>query len=477
MGKKTFSKIIAISVISIGIGSVVGTLATRQYYKNKMLHEKISYNPDNMPDKTDVKLDSTNLPIVLINTKGEHVKRDEYITAQMTIIDNGEELKNYSDTVKHSDQIIDYEGLIALRYRGQSSYVISPKKAYAIRALDKPLAEGGKKKKSKLLGMRKGKKWALNHVRIDRSMIRDALSYELARPYMEFVPQVRFCEVIVDGIYRGIYLLSEQITADRLKLEKPGENGDSITGGYILEIDKRNKGEAYPSKHWNISFLFKHPDYDKLSPHQKAYIGELIDKIENSLINKKWRKLEKLIDIQSMIDYQLISEFSSNHDSYDLSTYLYKRRNDDDARIKFCIWDFDVTYGNNRLLYNDRVYSLRKHWWSTAMEDSVYVKKLRQRWNQYRETTFSDEHIEHIVDSLTTQLSICGAEKRNSEAWMIWDNHGDWRGPKRIACEKYMSVSYEDEIEFLKEWIRKRLKWMDQISAIHNRDKNIKIKK
>lgn len=466
MGKKTFGKIITIIMVSISIGCVVGTLATRQYYKNKMLHEKVSYNPDNMPNKTDVKLDSTNLPIVLINTKGEHVKRDEYITAQMTIIDNGEELRNYSDTIKHPDQIIDYEGLIAVRYRGQSSYIVSPKKAYAIRALNKPLAEGGKKKKSKLLGMRKGKKWALNHVRIDRSMIRDALSFELARPFMEFVPQVRFCEVIVDGIYRGIYLLSEQTTADRLKLDKPGENGDSITGGYIFEIDKRNKEGAYLSKHWKFGYKIEYPDSDKLSSHQKAYIGDLIDEIEYSLINRKWQKIEKLIDTQSMIDYQLISEFACNQDSYELSTFLYKCRNNKDSRIKFCIWDFDMTCGNNRLLSNEWVYCLRKHWWSTAMEDSKYADQLRRRWKQYRETVFSEDHIEHIIDSLSTQLTICGAEKRNSEAWMIWDNNGDWRGPRRIACEKYMSVSYEDEIDFLKEWIRKRLKWMDQKLAI-----------
>ena len=466
MGKKSLGKIITIIVASIGIGSVVGALSTRKYYKQKMLQEKVSYNPDNMPNKTDVKLDSTNLPIVLINTNGDHVTREEFITAQMTIIDNGEELRNYSDTVKHPDQIIDYEGVIALRYRGQSSYVVSPKKAYAIRALDKPLSEGGKKKKSKLLGMRKGKKWALNHVRIDRSMIRDALSFELARPFMEFVPQVRFCEVIIDGIYRGVYLLSEQITADRLKLDKPGENGDSITGGYIFEIDKRNKGGAYLSKHWDFGYKVEYPDSEKLSSLQKHYICDLMDEVENSLINKKWQKLEKLIDIQSMIDYQLISEFSCNQDSYELSTFLYKKRNSKDSRIKFCLWDFDMTYGNNRLLPNEWVYSMRRHWWSTAMEDSRYVEQLRSRWKQNRETVFSEEHIEHIIDSLSTQLTICGAEKRNSEAWMIWDNNGDWRGPKRIACEKYMSVSYVDEIEFLKEWIKKRLKWMDQELAI-----------
>lgn len=184
-----------------------------------MMEERIG-----LPDSIGVQIDSTNLPIVFITTQGERVNRENFITARMKIINNDESL-NYGDTIAHPNQDVDFEGYIAFRYRGNTSYYNSDKKSYAIRAVDKPLEEGGKKKKSKLLGMRKGKKWALIANHIDKSMIRNTLTYELARPFMDFVPQSKYCEVIIDGIYYGIYSLTEQITADRLKLEKPSDDG------------------------------------------------------------------------------------------------------------------------------------------------------------------------------------------------------------------------------------------------------------
>ena len=113
--------------------------------------------------------------------------------------------------------------------------------------------------------MRKGKKWALKASPFDKSMIRDVLTYELARPYMDFVPQTRFCEVIIDGIYHGIYSLSEQITADRLKLEKPSDSYSGITGGYVLQIDMHNIDKGIPSQHWDIGYLQEYPDKQFLS--------------------------------------------------------------------------------------------------------------------------------------------------------------------------------------------------------------------
>ena len=71
------------------------------------------------PDNTNVQLTSTNLPIVWINVGGKIIDRHERITASMKILHNGEGQLNYADTVAHPGQHIDYEGYIAIRYRGQ----------------------------------------------------------------------------------------------------------------------------------------------------------------------------------------------------------------------------------------------------------------------------------------------------------------------------------------------------------------------
>lgn len=463
--------IIILIIVVFCAGGIIGTLLCRKHYLRAIelanLDSNPNYNPDNMPDSIGVKIDSTNLPIVFINTNGEQVERNEYITAWMKIIDN-DSGRNYGDTLAHSSQKVDYEGYIALKYRGMSSYGCSPKKSYAIRALDKPFSDGGKKKKSKLLGMRKGKKWALKAVHIDKSMIRDALSFELSRSYMEFVPQQRFCEVIIDGVYRGIYAMSEQITADRLNIEKPGESGVALTGGYLMQIDRRETNGAYLSKHWDVGYRYEYPDSDKISSAQRQYVNHLIDEIEQYMLVKQEMAFVDLVDVQSMIDCQLIVEFSCNTDSYNQSTFIYKNVDSKDPRIKFCVWDFDLAYGNgsktnfikpNIWVYNS--YDNRRFWWTEAMENVEYSEMVRQRWKQYRQAYFSNEHIEHIIDSLTEVITVSGAEKRNSDAWIIW--HGaDWRGPNKICAEKYLSTSYDEEIEFVKEWINRRLNFMDE---------------
>ena len=81
-----------------------------------LAHAAASLSPVN---KT-VKLTSTNLPIVWLTVDGT-VNHDERITARMKIIDNGEGHLNYTDTVAHPGQHIDYEGYVGLRYRGHSS--------------------------------------------------------------------------------------------------------------------------------------------------------------------------------------------------------------------------------------------------------------------------------------------------------------------------------------------------------------------
>ena len=189
------------------------------------------------PIDMSVKLDSTNLPIVLINSKidgGGDFERDNFIKSHLTIINNENGCLNYVDTVKHPNQSIDYEGDILIKYRGHSSYLECKKKSFTIRTLNSK----GEKKKRSLLGMQKDKKWALRAVQKDKTLMHDILVSELSRPYVDWVPEMKYCEVMINGIYAGVYLLSEQITPNRLSLSEPGNKGDSLTGGYLFQVDR-----------------------------------------------------------------------------------------------------------------------------------------------------------------------------------------------------------------------------------------------
>ena len=255
------------------------------------------------PSDTHVQLVQTNLPIVFLDVGSKMIKRDDRITARMTIIHNGEGQLNYADTVAHPAQHIDYDGYAAIKYRGNSSFDLSDKKPYSVKLIDKPLEEGGEKHKAGLLGMGKDNDWALLAPFSDKSMIRDVLSFELARPYFDYVPKTRLCELFLDGTYYGVFVLCERVRKGkhRLPLHDPGEDGGDLTGDYHVEVDRDDEPHVYYSKQkpifsnggritWrSICFQYKSPEYEDFAQlpggTRLALINE-IDKMENAFVHR-----------------------------------------------------------------------------------------------------------------------------------------------------------------------------------------------
>ena len=443
--------------------------------------------PDNYPpDNTDVILSSTNLPIVWVDVKGQTIDREERITAHMKVIHNGDGNLNYADTVAHPGQRIDYEGYIAIRYRGNSSFTNSDKKPYSFRPLDKPLEDGGTKKKVDILGMGKDNNWALLAPYSDKSMIRDMLAFEISRPWMEYTPEGRHCELFLDGIYYGVYILTEVVSKGktRLNLDDPGNSGDDITGGYLLEVDREDEehfiskhspktstGEDITSKY--IHFQYGSPDYEDMTEKQIMYIQKHINEMEDMLASSNYRDTDngysKYLDVTSCIDYQIAMELGHNVDAYRLSGKLFKRRDSEDPRFKMVVWDMNLAYGNadyyqaaktdtwmyqhNDVLIGANDPYMVPFWWYRLNNDPQYTEQLKMRWSQYRRTNLRQDNLMATIDSLTTVLTSHGAEERNSKAWPRW---GQYVWPNYIVMP-----NYGNEIAFLKYWLQTRIKWMD----------------
>ena len=443
-------------------------------------------NRNNPPDRQDVRLTSTNLPIVWIDVNGKNIDRNVRITARMKIIHNGDGLLNYADTIAHPGQTIDYEGYVALRYRGSSSFSMSDKKPYSFRPLDKPLEEGGTKKKVNILDMGKDNDWALLAPYADKSMMRDLLAFEVSRPWMEYTPQGRYCELILDGIYYGVYILTEVVSdgKHRLDLPDPGDSGDDLTGGYILEVD-RAEGVTYVSRYHPVSnngtpfnnryiyFQYKSPDYEELSSEQVQYIKGRIDQMENALWSYRpsgQETYKDYLDVTNFIDYQLAEELGHNVDAYRLSGKFFKRRDSEDPRFKMVVWDMNLAYGNadyydawrtdtwmykstNNILNSAGDTYLIPFWWYKLNSSPAYVTALNHRWAQYRRTNLRQERVMALVDSLSSVLTSHGAEQRNSQAWPRW---GVWVWPNY-----HVASNFADEVAWLKQWITDRITWMD----------------
>jgi hypothetical protein len=445
-----------------------------------------------------VKIDQTNLPIVFINVNGEEIQKSSYILARMKIIYNGEGKVTYGDTIAHPNQTVDYEGYIALKYRGNTSFGSSDKKPFAFRTLATNILpdDGGAKQKVKILGMGKDNRWATIAPWCDRSMMRDILTFELARPWMDYTPHGRFCEMIIDGTYYGISILMERVSdgKNRLNLNDPGSDGGDLTGDYLVQID-RSDSPYYLSKYYpwssltggeetnkTIKYQYSFPeqeDFAALPTGTQAALQNEIDKMEDSFASSDYTNKDtgyrKYIDVTSFIDYMLATELAMNIDGYRLSTNYYKystthaQASGLDSRWKMALWDFNIAYGNANYYYGTATnqwqytFNLRasgdtEHvpfYWYKMINDTSYVSQMKARWAAYRKGSYSDEHLTATIDSISNLLTSGGAQQRNEQAWEVFSRTYIWPCP-------YYPADYTAEIAYLKNWITKRVAFLDK---------------
>jgi CotH kinase protein/Secretion system C-terminal sorting domain len=418
---------------------------------------------------------SSNLPIIVIDTQGQTILDEPKIGADMGIIDNGPGVRN-----NVSDVFDGYDGRIGIELRGSTSQMF-PKKQYGIELHD----AAGVDINASLLGMPEEEDWVLFAPYDDKSLIRDALAYKLGRDMGRYAPRARFCEVLLNGSYEGVYVLLEKVKRDKARVDiaklNPDEvSGDDLTGGYLIKIDKStgNGGDGWASPHLpfnaqqgqKIFFQYEYPGADEIVPEQKQYIQQYVAAFEDALAGPNYRNLvngyPKYIDVDSFVDYYLISELTKNVDGYRLSTFLYKEKDSDGGRVHMGpIWDFNLGFGNADYCTQGNpegfVTSFNSicpqdpwqipFWWARFFQDPNFVNKVNTRWDELRSGPFDTNTILAHIDSVAAVLD--ESEQRNFVRWpvlgkYVWPNY-------------YVGDTYEQEISWLKNWIVQRLNWMD----------------
>ena len=94
-----------------------------------------------------------------------------------------------------------------------------------------------------LLDMPEENDWVLYAPYNDKSLIRNVITYNLSNRIGRYASRTKYCELIINGEYLGIYVLMEKVkrNKNRINISKCEErdiSGNDVTGGYIIKIDK-----------------------------------------------------------------------------------------------------------------------------------------------------------------------------------------------------------------------------------------------
>ncbi len=383
----------------------------------------------------------TGLPIVAILTEGS-----EPITSKE---------KWLPGRIVFDPQESDYPALaseIEVKGRGNNTWRL-PKKPYAVK-----LAE-----KNSVLDMKKHKRWVLLANASDRTLLRNRAAFEIGRRTgLPWTPDSRFVEVILNGEYRGSYLLCEQIRVDKNRVNiaemKPEDTaGEAVTGGYLLEFDRYyDEINKFRTAHRDLPVNIKEPDEKVLGAEQRKYITDYVNHVEELLyagatIDKSYADY---IDIDSFIDWWIVVELTHNRDArLPGSCYMYKDRGG-----KLCagpLWDFDLQTFKAATSFLLTEYEItdftspqgdRSLWYKRLFSDPDFKARAKQRWQSYKSS------FDGIADFIDAE-----AEKLQPSAdvnWAMWTLES---GPNQDE-----SLSWEEAVAKMRASYLSRLQWMDK---------------
>ena len=385
-----------------------------------------------------------------------------------------------------------YSGeLKQIKARGNSTFTYAEKKSYQIK-----LAEAG----DLLVTGEQVKTWVLLASYFDATQMHDKLIKDLAAELgLAYTASCDWVSLYYDGVYRGIYLLSEKnsvgetsvaITDMEQAYEQLNEGygtdmttalaensygqqyqytkdltePENITGGYLIELNHDMWDEASGFKtRQGVAFNIKSPEW--CGDSAMKYISEYYQAFEDAVYatddtgaytgyNASTGKyFYDYVDMDSLVKVFLLQELSLNCDGFISSVYFYKDA--DGKMFAGPIWDQDMTFGTGWTKTN-----------AADIEDYHYLAKaliqipaFKTAVVEYYSSTFAPAVREWLGNNGTIAHQYSLLKNSAAMNYTLWEyirignpeNEGHiWQG-----------ASYQSVVDEMTTWIENRLANMD----------------
>lgn len=386
------------------------------------------------PQKTDV-------PSVYIETENRRsiTSKEKYINCTFIYVD-GDSLARYENT--------------QIRGRGNSTWWNSDKKPFRVKF----------EKKQRLLGegFANAKSWTLLANHGDKTMIRNALTYDLGRFMgMTFCPAARFVDLYLNGNYQGTYQISDQVQVHKGRIDISEDNG------WLLEVVNENSKEEplITTTRYGIMYTIKNPKDEKLSVGTRIAVGQWLQRFDETVAGNDFadpqRGYRAYVDGEDLVNWYVGAEITGNIDAL-YSIYMYK--DGDDDKMHFGpLWDIDLGYDNSseRSLLNNMEAFLGL--WNRPFEkilqrlwrDPWFVQACNDRLRELTDRGLQAYLLSHI-DSLRTV--IWQTQTENFKKWRINQKVYDW------AKHSYYTT-YDGYISELKSFVNIHIPYLQRAFA------------
>ena len=325
----------------------------------------------------------------------------------------------------------DYTGKTEVKGRGNSTWGY-PKKPYRLKL----------NKKAEICGLGKAKNYVLLANHLDPTLMLNSVAFKIGRLLViPFTIDAIPVEVVVNRIYKGSYLLTEQIEVKENRVDLDENNS------VMWELDSYWDDEPkFKSTAFNLPVMVKDPD---LTTEQFEYWKKDFNAFTTQFAKEplEGNSYVDMIDIESvakfLITFNLVHNMEINHPK---SVFLHKEGNG--KYVMGPIWDFDWAYdyegtSNHFGRYNTPLFSSSMNGVGTAffqrfLQDSRVKAIYKRTWQDFKNNKL--DALLQYVDDYAVMLK--PSVERNSE---LWEN----------------TRSFDTKVKELKTWLRNRADYID----------------
>lgn len=278
---------------------------------------------------------------------------------------------------------------------------------------------------------------------------------------MEYVPAYTYVNVMLNGSYHGLYLLTESVK----KGEGRVEIGDD---GFLIEYDIYYWNEDYSFQTrigdtyggiFTIGYSFKYPDEDLNQPYVDE-VAAYMNEVEDALSRHDSQEISKYIDYESFAKWLLVQDLIGNADVYGSNIYLYRNHFDSTSPYEEPLklgplWDLDCAFNipSNKWTDIHNSYYFKKD----LIRNYKFLEKYRELfWKIYPE-------IQNIVLKIRTKLSPY-EQAINTSLTLTYRRFSP-------PLSKQMDLEYDDA----ETWFRRRAAWMRNSIISEMYDESISI--
>lgn len=369
----------------------------------------------------------TGLPVINLTTDNGNAitNRDDYTTGTVSVFGNG--------VVSDLDKMT-----MEIRGRGNSTWGM-PKKPYQMKLSSK----------REFLDMENDKKWLFLAEYADKTMLRNQIAYEMGYlSDLAWTTDSEFAEVFLNEEYQGTYHITQ-------KVEEGSDRVDLGDNGFLLEIDQFERLDPDDVYFETGTFLIniKEPSLEE-NDSQYQFITRLLFEFEQALYSNTFADpnngYAQFIDIDSFIDWYLISEITKNVDSRFFSSIYFHVIPGEKIKMG-PLWDFDLAFGNVDYAdpeFPEGFWIKDNPWYARLFQDPNFVNLVQARFAYYNNNR---TYLLNKIDEYAEKLRYAQAENNAK-----WQTIGVYVWPNPVVLD-----TYDEEVARLKSWFNTRMDWLD----------------